>query len=113
MTPLDHPDLAQRGLGGWLNRFFASLVPPAVESPAVSLSLKGFGMLVLSRRKNERIVFDVPGYPPLEVCVVEIRGDKVRLGIQAPQEIGVDRSEIYDRKHAPADPASPAEVARA
>lgn len=49
-------------------------------------------MLVLSRKKNESIVIN----NNITVTVVEIRGDKVRLGIQAPKEIPVHRREIYD-----------------
>src|SRR6202023_2646727 len=49
-------------------------------------------MLVLSRKKNESIVID----DTIIVTVVEIRGDKVRLGIQAPKEVPVHRQEVYD-----------------
>ena len=49
-------------------------------------------MLVLSRKKNECIVIN----DNIIVMVVEIRGDKVRLGIQAPKEIPVHRKEVYD-----------------
>ena len=48
-------------------------------------------MLVLSRKKNESIVID----ENIIITVVEIRGDKVRLGIQAPKEVPIHRSEIY------------------
>jgi len=48
-------------------------------------------MLVLSRKKNESIVVD----DKIVITVVEIRGDKVRLGIEAPKEIPVHRSEVY------------------
>ncbi len=48
-------------------------------------------MLVLSRKKNESIVID----DEVVITVVEIRGDKVRLGIQAPREVPVHRSEVY------------------
>jgi carbon storage regulator len=49
-------------------------------------------MLVLSRKKDERIVIG----DNISLCVVEIRGDKVRLGIEAPPEITVHRQEVYD-----------------
>ena len=49
-------------------------------------------MLVLSRKKNESIVIN----NDITVVVVEIRGDKVRLGVDAPKEIPVHRREVYD-----------------
>jgi carbon storage regulator len=48
-------------------------------------------MLVLSRKKNESIIVD----DAIVITVVEIRGDKVRLGIEAPKEVPIHRSEIY------------------
>jgi len=51
-------------------------------------------MLVLSRRKNESIVVGDNG--ELVITVIEIRGDKVRIGIQAPTEIPVHRQEVYE-----------------
>ena len=48
-------------------------------------------MLVLSRKKDESIVID----DKIVITVVEIRGDKVRLGIQAPREVPIHRSEIH------------------
>jgi carbon storage regulator len=52
-------------------------------------------MLVLSRKKNESIVIN----SDITVTVVEIRGDKVRLGIVAPKEVPVHRQEVYDAIH--------------
>src|SRR5438034_2146301 len=52
-------------------------------------------MLVLSRKKNQSIVIN----HDITVTVVEIRGDKVRLGIVAPKEVPVHRQEVYDAIH--------------
>ncbi|MSR31276.1 MAG: carbon storage regulator [Gemmataceae bacterium] len=52
-------------------------------------------MLVLSRKKNECIVIN----NDITVTVVEIRGDKVRLGIVAPKDVPVHRQEIFDAIH--------------
>ena len=49
-------------------------------------------MLVLSRKKNESIVIN----DNITIVVVEIRGDKVRLGVEAPKEVPVHRREVYD-----------------
>ena len=50
-------------------------------------------MLVLSRRVGEEIVID----GRIRVIVTSVRGDKVRVGIDAPQSVRVDRQEIHDR----------------
>ena len=49
-------------------------------------------MLVLSRQRDETIMIG----DDIEVTVVDIRGDKVRLGINAPKAISVHRKEVYD-----------------
>ena len=49
-------------------------------------------MLVLSRKKNESIVIN----NDITIVVVEIRGDKVRLGVEAPKEVPVHRQEVYE-----------------
>jgi len=60
-------------------------------------------MLVLSRKKNESIVIN----NDITVTVVEIRGDKVRLGIVAPKEVPVHRQEVYNAIHGKDAPATP------
>lgn len=52
-------------------------------------------MLVLSRRKNESIYIG----PDVDVVVVEIRGDKVRLGVLHPRDVGVHRREVWEAIH--------------
>jgi len=52
-------------------------------------------MLVLSRKKNESIIIN----DEITVTVIEVRGDKVRLGIEAPKDVSVHRREIYDAIH--------------
>jgi carbon storage regulator len=49
-------------------------------------------MLVLSRQKDESIMIG----DDVEITIVDVRGDKVRLGITAPKSIPVHRREIYD-----------------
>lgn len=49
-------------------------------------------MLVLSRQRDETIMIG----DDIEITVVDIRGDKVRLGINAPTRIAVHRKEVYD-----------------
>jgi len=49
-------------------------------------------MLVLSRQRDETIMIG----DEIEISIVDIRGDKVRLGINAPTRIAVHRKEVYD-----------------
>ena len=49
-------------------------------------------MLVLSRQRDETIMIG----DDVEITVVDIRGDKVRLGITAPRSIQVHRKEVYE-----------------
>lgn len=49
-------------------------------------------MLVLSRQRDETIMIG----DEIEITVVDIRGDKVRLGIAAPREVQVHRKEVYE-----------------
>lgn len=50
-------------------------------------------MLVLSRRRGERIMIGAD----IELTVVGIVGDKVRLGFQAPPDVAINRQEVHDR----------------
>jgi carbon storage regulator len=49
-------------------------------------------MLVLSRKRDERIVIG----DNIVITVIEVRGDKVRLGIDAPNDVPVHRQEVMD-----------------
>jgi len=69
-------------------------------------------MLVLSRQRDESIIIG----DNIVITVVDIRGDKVRLGIQAPTEIPVHRQEVYEaiqREQLRAQGMDPAEVSAA
>ncbi len=48
-------------------------------------------MLALSRKKNEAIVIN----NNIEITVLEVKGEQVKLGIQAPKEVPVYRKEVY------------------
>lgn len=61
-------------------------------------------MLVLSRKRDERIVIG----DNIVITVVEVRGDKVRLGIEAPSEVPVHRQEIIDAMRRSSDAQSKA-----
>ena len=50
------------------------------------------GCLVLSRKTSEGVMIG----DDVEVFVVEIRGDKVRLGFRAPKDVRIHRREVYD-----------------
>ena len=52
-------------------------------------------MLVLSRKKNESIVIN----DDITIVVVDIRGDKVRLGVDAPKEVPVHQQEVFNAIH--------------
>ena len=49
-------------------------------------------MLVLTRKINESIVIN----DDVSIMVVEVRGDRVRFGIEAPKDVSVHRKEVYD-----------------
>jgi len=75
------------------------------RSAAPHLSSIETPMLVLSRRTNEAIVIN----ENIQITVVDIRGDKVRLGIEAPREMSVHRREVFDviRGGSPVPPDEP------
>ena len=50
-------------------------------------------MLILSRRQGETIVID----DNIRVTVMEVRGDQVRIGIEAPRTVSVHREEVYEQ----------------
>ena len=52
-------------------------------------------MLVLTRKVGEKIVID----GDVIVTVVAVAGNKVRIGVVAPEEVVVDRHEVYERRH--------------
>ncbi len=56
----------------------------------------GNGSLVLSRKKGEKILIG----DHFDLTVVEVRGDKVRIGIDAPTDVPVHRMEVYKAIHA-------------
>src|SRR6185369_7016524 len=74
---------------------------------AASRLRKGYTpMLVLSRKKNESIVIN----NDIIITVVEIRGDKVRLGIVAPKDVPVHRQEVYEAIHGHRPDGAPSAV---
>lgn len=52
-------------------------------------------MLVLARQRDETIMIG----DDIEVTVIDIRGEKIRLGINAPKDVAVHRKEVYDAIH--------------
>jgi carbon storage regulator len=64
-------------------------------------------LLVLSRKKNEQVVIG----DNIVITVCEIRGDKVRLGIQADRDVPVHRREIQNIIESQNQPSPPSSVA--
>jgi carbon storage regulator len=63
-------------------------------------------MLVLSRKPGDGIVIR----DEIVVTVIDVRGGKVKLGVEAPLEIAVHRKEVYDRINTPREVAAAAPV---
>ena len=59
-------------------------------------------MMVLSRQKNESIIIN----DDITIVIVDIRGDKVRLGVEGPKDMTVHRSEVYEAIYRHAEPIS-------
>src|SRR5688572_30136168 len=77
------------------------------DPPAREMTSEGYSpMLVLSRKKNESIVIN----NDIIITVVEIRGDKVRLGIVAPKDVPVHRQEVYEAIHGHRPEGAPSAV---
>jgi len=60
-------------------------------------------MMVIPRKIGESIVID----GKIILTIIDIRGDKVRIQVEAPKEVSVHRKEIYDALHRVADQTSP------
>lgn len=58
-------------------------------------------MLILSRKLGQVIVID----EVVKITVLRIRGDQVRLGIEAPRDIAVDRLEVWNQIHGVKEPS--------
>jgi carbon storage regulator len=57
-------------------------------------------MLVLTRRPGEQIVID----GKIHITIISVKGDRIRLGIDAPPSVAVDRKEVYERRRQLLDP---------
>jgi carbon storage regulator len=79
----------------------------ARAAPAIRQSFKGESfMLVLSRKPSQSIVIN----DDITITIVEIRGDKCRVGIEAPKDVSVHRREVWlaIKAGTPVKPAAPA-----
>ena len=54
-------------------------------------------MLFLTRRVGERLMIDLGKDAPIEVIVLGVKGNQVRIGVVAPKDVPVHRQEIYNR----------------
>ncbi len=60
-------------------------------------------MLVLSRRPGEEIIIN----DNIRITVVAVKGDRIRIGITAPNNVAVDRAEVHERRTSFVDLAAP------
>jgi carbon storage regulator len=65
-------------------------------------------MLILSRKTNEKIMIG----EDISVTVIEIRGDQIRIGVDAPKHIKVYRQEVYDSIKAENEAAATAQIGK-
>lgn len=56
---------------------------------------KGQSLLVLTRKTNQSIMIG----DDVEITILSVTGDKVRIGIEAPREIGIYRREVYESRN--------------
>jgi len=68
-------------------------------------------MLVLGRKRGETIRIFQPGVDPVDVTVTKVRGDRVSVGVQAPDTVRVVRVELIDLLGKADTPEEPAKVA--
>lgn len=54
-------------------------------------------MLILTRRVGEKLMIDLGKGAPIEVIVLGVKGNQVRIGVVAPKSVPVHREEIYNR----------------
>ena len=54
-------------------------------------------MLILTRRPGEHLVIQLPDNRTIEITILGVRGNQVRIGTTAPKDINIHRSEIFDR----------------
>lgn len=82
-----HPP--QKRCDKWVRSPPDSLVTSLMDS----LDMEWFAVLVLSRKKDEsvRIGSDIV------ITIIEIRGDKIRLGFEAPKDVSIHRQEVYEK----------------
>ena len=82
-------------VGGPLTHHHAERLAFAQLSVRTNHLVESMEMLVVSRKLNERIVIG-EGDETIALVVIDIKGDRVRLGIDAPPSVSVHRQEVYD-----------------